>query len=74
MYKRQVDVDVFPERPITETSEFTKMTDSLIEFNSQVWKAKKDAGVSLAAPISGHKVPSDLSSIENALVSMHKLE
>jgi len=72
--KSAVDVDTFPEKPISDTSEFTKMTDSLIEFNSLVWKAKKDSGVSLAAPISGHKVPAELSSIENALVSMHKLE
>jgi hypothetical protein len=50
------------------------MTDSLIEFNSQVWKAKKDAGISLAVPITGHKVPDSLKSIEQALVSMHKLE
>ena len=37
-------------------------------------QAKKDAGVSLAAPISGHKVPKEFSNIENALISMHKLE
>ena len=69
-----VDVDTFPEIPMSETSDFTSMTDSLIEFNSQVWKAKKDAGISLAAPITGHKVPDSLKSIEQALVSMHKLE
>ena len=69
-----VDIDVFPETPITETESFTKITEALIEFNSQVWKAKKDAGISLAAPISGHKVPDNLSFVESALVSMHKLE
>jgi valyl-tRNA synthetase len=72
--KSAVDVDTFPEKPLSETSDFTSMTDSLIEFNSQVWKAKKDAGISLAAPITGHKVPDSLKSIEQALVSMHKLE
>ena len=72
--KSAVDVDTFPEKPLSETSNFTSMTDSLIEFNSQVWKAKKDAGISLAAPITGHKVPDTLKSIEQALVSMHKLE
>ena len=41
--KSAVDVDTFPEKPISDTSEFTKMTDSLIEFNSLVWKAKKDS-------------------------------
>jgi len=72
--KSAVDVDKFPERPLSETSDFTKMTESLIEFNSKVWKAKKDEGVSLAAPISGHQVPEELKIIEQALVSMHKLE
>ena len=72
--KSAVDVDSFPEKPLSETLDFTKMTEPLIEFNSQVWKAKKDAGVSLAAPISGHKVPEELKIIEQALVSMHKLE
>jgi len=72
--KSAVDVDVFPESPISGTKEWTKMTDSLIDFNSEVWKAKKDAGISLAAPITGHKVPGSLESIEQALVSMHKLE
>jgi valyl-tRNA synthetase len=72
--KSAVDVDTFPEKPLSDTSDFTNMTESLIEFNSQVWKAKKDAGISLAAPIAGHKVPDSLKSIEQALVSMHKLE
>jgi len=72
--KSAVDVDNFPERPLSETLKFTKMTESLIEFNSQVWKAKKDVGVSLAAPISGHQVPDELKLIEKALISMHKLE
>jgi len=72
--KSAVDVDTFPEIPMTGTEEWTKMTDSLVGFNSVVWKAKKDAGISLAAPISGHTVPDELKNIGPALVSMHKLE
>ncbi|MCH2619700.1 MAG: class I tRNA ligase family protein [Candidatus Poseidoniia archaeon] len=72
--KSAVDVDTFPEIPMTGTEEWTKMTDSLVDFNSTVWKAKKDAGISLAAPISGHTVPDELKNIGSALVSMHKLE
>tara|TARA_B100000676_G_C18090321_1_gene859047 strand:- start:3164 stop:5635 length:2472 start_codon:yes stop_codon:yes gene_type:complete len=72
--KSSVEVDVFPESPITDTQSWTEKTDDLVEFNSVVWKAKKDAGVSLAAPISGHNVPSSLKEIEVALVAMHKLE
>ena len=72
--KSSVEVDVFPESPITDTQSWTEKTDDLVDFNSVVWKAKKDAGVSLAAPISGHNVPSSLKEIEAALVAMHKLE
>ena len=72
--KSSVDIDVFPESPISDTRSWTDLTESLVDFNSVVWKAKKDAGVSLAAPISGHNVPDSLKDIENALVSMHKLE
>ena len=72
--KSAVDVDTFPEIPMTGTEEWRKMTDSLVGFNSAVWKAKKDAGISLAAPISGHTVPDELKNIGPALVSMHKLE
>ena len=72
--KSAVDVDTFPEIPMSGTEEWTKMTDSLVGFNSAVWKAKKDAGISLAAPISGHTVPDELKNIGPALVSMHKLE
>ena len=72
--KSAVDVDTFPKIPMSGTEEWTKMTDSLVDFNSTVWKAKKDAGISLAAPISGHTVPDELKDIGPALVSMHKLE
>ena len=72
--KSAVDIDTFPESPMSDTKSWTDITEPLIDFNSIVWKAKKDAGVSLAAPISGHKVPDSLKDIEQALVSMHKLE
>ena len=72
--KSSVEIDVFPESPISDTKSWTDITESLVDFNSVVWKAKKDAGVSLAAPISGHNVPDSLKDIESALVSMHKLE
>ena len=72
--KSSVDVDIFPQSPISSSESWTEMTESLVEFNSIVWKAKKDEGISLAAPISGHKVPDSLKLIEQALISMHKLE
>ena len=72
--KSAVEIDVFPNSPISRTDEWTKLTDSLVDFNSIIWKAKKDEGISLAAPLSGQKVPDELSVISDALIAMHKLE
>ena len=69
-----VDVNTFPASPLSDTKSWTDMTEPLVDFNSVVWKAKKDAGISLAAPISGYTAPDSLKSIEPALVAMHKIE
>ena len=38
--KSAVDVDIFPELPISETEQWIKMTDSLVDLKSAVSKAK----------------------------------
>ena len=48
-------------------------TDQIVEFNSMVWKEKKDAGSSLAEPISGIEVPESLTRFTDVLTAMHKL-
>ena len=50
------------------------LTDELEAFNSIVWKAKKDSGVSLRSPISGIAVPEKLSIFSGTLEQMHNLE
>ena len=49
------------------------LVDKIIEFNKQVWKAKKDAGISLRESIKGIKIPSELKDFEKDLISCHKL-
>ena len=51
----------------------TDTTDQIVEFNSMVWKEKKDAGSSLAEPISGIDVPESLTRFTDVLTAMHKL-
>ena len=46
---------------------------ALVEFNSATWKAKKDAGLSLAAEIAGIAVPEALAEFSDALQAMHRL-
>lgn len=47
--------------------------DEIIEFNSGVWKKKKDSGVSLSNPIEGIKIPNSLKDFEKDLKKVHKI-
>ena len=44
------------------------------EFNSQIWKSKKDRGISLKESISGISIPDELLKFSKDLVSCHNLE
>lgn len=50
------------------------VTEAVVAFNSEVWKRKKDQGLSLAAPIDGIEVPELLSDFGDVLSDMHKLD
>jgi valyl-tRNA synthetase len=73
-----VDVKEFPELPQSCNREIfhdlRSLTEDLEKFNSIVWKAKKDSGVSLRSPISGIVVPEKLSIFSKTLEQMHNLE
>ena len=73
-----VDVDSFPELPQAFNREkfeqLLTITDELESFNSMVWKAKKESGVSLKSSIAGIEIPESLSIFSNTLVQMHSLE
>lgn len=47
--------------------------NKLMEFNSEVWKKKKDKGISLRNEIKGIKIPKSLKDFEKDLISTHKL-
>lgn len=49
------------------------LTKKLIEFNSDVWKKKKDSGISLVNEISGIKIPKELKFFEKDLKACHNL-
>ena len=73
-----VDVRAFPRLPSFPGSELFEelrdKTESLEEFNSMVWRAKKDCGLSLRSPISDVQIPESLNLFSDALVKMHNLE
>ena len=68
-----VDVREFPSRtPDDET--LRGLTSAIEEFNGATWKTKKEAGLSLNAPIGGIVIPEELSEFTTILTQMHKLE
>ncbi|MFZ5954904.1 MAG: valine--tRNA ligase [Nanoarchaeota archaeon] len=50
-----------------------KLIESLVEFNSLIWKIKKEKGISLRNEISGIKIPIELKKFEKDLISAHNL-
>jgi valyl-tRNA synthetase len=73
-----VDVRSFPRLPaivdVEDAEALRALTPKISEFNSMVWKLKKDSGLSLKSPISGIVVPRELSALQNSLMRMHSIE
>ena len=68
-----VDVREFPSRT-TDDGSLRALTNAIEEFNGATWRAKKEAGISLNAPISGVIIPVELVEFTSILTRMHKLE
>jgi valyl-tRNA synthetase len=73
-----VDVRSFPRLPaivdVEGAEALRALTPKISEFNSMIWKLKKNSGLSLKSPISGIVVPHELSVLQNSLVRMHSIE
>ena len=76
-----VEVDSFPENFVAELEsnsaegdKLRNLSNELQVFNSEVWSTKKENGISLNQPISGIKIPDNLSLFTEVFTRMHKLE
>jgi valyl-tRNA synthetase len=73
-----VDVRSFPRLPaivdVEDAEGLRALTPIISEFNSMVWKLKKDSGLSLKSPISEIAVPHELSALQDSLIRMHSIE
>ena len=67
-----VDIREFPDI-ISSQSELLDLTNSVIDFNSEVWKIKKDSGISLNTEISDIEIPEELIILSKSLIRMHRL-
>ncbi|MDV3244841.1 MAG: valine--tRNA ligase [Nitrososphaerales archaeon] len=68
---RSIHLEQFPRLKRFDVSE--KVSQSILEFNAQVWKTKKDKGLALKDPI-GLKIPAKLKPFEKDLVRMHHIQ
>lgn len=67
----KTDLEQFPKGKKADTSE---LMQKLCEFNSHVWKTKKEKNISLREAIKGIKIPKELSIFEKDLITGHRLE
>ncbi len=67
-----VDVHAFPSLPPLDATLNAKTSD-IESFNSEVWKTKKEKGLSLNAEIEGIEIPPTLEEFRKTLTRMHKL-
>lgn len=72
------DTDSFPTLPdgLGEGQEaviWCSRTDLIMEFNSSIWKMKKDAGISLNSPIDQVDIPNELLELADSLRRMHRI-
>ena len=75
LYDRSaVDADSFPTISLNfESDGWTDITESVMIFNSEVWRMKKEQGLSLNSEISNVNVPDSLHPLTVPLTRMHKL-
>jgi valyl-tRNA synthetase len=67
-----VDVDQFPLQGAID-EDLNSLTPEIEAFNSEVWKTKKEQGLSLNAEIEGIVIPQSLEEFYGTLSRMHKL-
>jgi valyl-tRNA synthetase len=68
--KRSVHIENFPKAQWARS--YVRYTKPLTEFNSVIWKAKKEKGLSLSSPIES-EIPSSLELFASDLRAMHRI-
>ena len=57
-----------------ENKEAEKIIESIMQFNGEVWKQKKENGISLKEAIKNIRIPTSLKNFEKDLVACHNLQ
>ena len=72
------EIDTFPQLSDDFVEEldvenWLTLSEPIMEFNSNIWRQKKEAGTSLNSEISNIVIPEEISSLKESFVRMHKL-
>jgi valyl-tRNA synthetase len=74
IYKEMFNENVHAQKWPTKTNTTsTIVTKDLVEFNSAIWKAKKDATLSLKDPVKKATAPESLKSVEKEIKATHNI-
>ncbi len=70
--ERSIHYESFPER-VKDVRDLRAYTKKIIEFDSTVWRAKKERGIKFYEPIEGIEVPEELEMFREELAKAHRL-
>ena len=59
---------------IKEGKDDQRIFEEILEFNSTIWKKKKESGLSLKAEISEIKIPKNLDKFKKDLITTHNIK
>ncbi|HYB92944.1 MAG TPA: class I tRNA ligase family protein, partial [archaeon] len=71
--KESIHLESFPEKKAELESELIKITEKFIEFNTAIWKYKKDSGIALNESLDLVYAPEELKPLKIDLEAMHKI-
>jgi valyl-tRNA synthetase len=72
---KELDIDI-KKFPVVKRKDFDNMhkVPQIINFNSEVWKMKKDNQISLREPIKSYQVPNNLWEFKEDLIACHNIQ
>jgi len=71
--EESIHLQLFPEKMAEWESGLIKITEKFIEFNTAIWKYKKDSGIALNESIDIVYAPEELKTLKIDLQSMHRI-
>jgi len=72
--KKSIHMQALPRPSMSRAQKLHEITNALEEFNSTIWRVKKERGMSLNQPLARVYASKKLRHIENDLKAMHRIE